>query len=76
MNIEEIKNLIQKSIIGAEVIVNSDDNVHFEAIIISDLFIAKTLIQRHQMIYQSLGNKMDSEIHALSIKALTKDESN
>ena len=76
MNIEEIKNLIQKSIIGAEVIVNSDDNVHFEAIIISDLFIAKTLIQRHQMIYQSLGNKMDSEIHALSIKALTKEESN
>ncbi len=76
MNIEEIKNLIQKSIIGAEVIVNSDDNVHFEAIIISDLFIAKTLIQRHQMIYQSLGSKMDSEIHALSIKALTKDESN
>ena len=76
MNIEEIKNLIQKSIIGAEVIVNSDDNVHFEAIIISDLFIAKTLIQRHQMIYQSLGNKMDSEIHALSIKALTKEECN
>ena len=76
MNIVEIKNLIQKSIIGAEVIVNSDDNVHFEAIIISDLFIAKTLIQRHQMIYQSLGSKMDSEIHALSIKALTKEESN
>lgn len=76
MNIEEIKNLIQKSIIGAEVIVNSDDNVHFEAIIISDLFIAKSLIHRHQMIYQSLGSKMDSEIHALSIKALTKDESN
>lgn len=75
MNIEEIKNLIQKSIIGAEVIVNSDDNVHFEAIIISDLFIAKSLIQRHQMIYQSLGSKMDSEIHALSIKALTKEES-
>ena len=76
MNIEEIKNLIQKSIIDSEVIVNSDDNVHFEAIIISDLFIGKTLIERHQMIYQSLGNKMDSEIHALSIKALTQAESN
>tara|TARA_B110000438_G_scaffold137071_1_gene132431 strand:- start:629 stop:859 length:231 start_codon:yes stop_codon:yes gene_type:complete len=76
MNIEEIKNLIQKSIIDSEVIVNSDDNVHFEAIIISDLFIDKTLIERHQMIYQSLGNKMDSEIHALSIKALTQAESN
>jgi acid stress-induced BolA-like protein IbaG/YrbA len=76
MNVEEIKNLIQQSIMDAEVIVNSDDNVHFEAIIISDLFIAKTLIQRHQMIYQSLGSKMDSEIHALSIKALTKEERN
>ena len=74
MNIEEIKILIQKSMIDAEIIVNSDDNVHFEAIIISDEFINKTSIQRHQMIYQSLGNKMDSEIHALSIKTLTKEE--
>ncbi|MBT5541482.1 MAG: BolA/IbaG family iron-sulfur metabolism protein [Gammaproteobacteria bacterium] len=74
MNIEEIKILIQESMIDAEIIVNSDDNVHFEAIIISDEFINKTSIQRHQMIYQSLGNKMDSEIHALSIKTLTKEE--
>jgi len=74
MNIEEIKILIQESMIDAEIIVNSDDNVHFEAIIISDKFINKTSIQRHQMIYQSLGNKMDSEIHALSIKTLTKEE--
>jgi len=74
MNIEEIKILIKESIIDAEITVNSDDNVHFEAIIISDEFINKTSIQRHQMIYQSLGNKMDSEIHALSIKTLTKEE--
>ncbi|MBT3992799.1 MAG: BolA/IbaG family iron-sulfur metabolism protein [Gammaproteobacteria bacterium] len=74
MNIEEIKILIQESMIDAEIIVNSDDNVHFEAIIISDEFINKTSIQRHQMIYQSLGNKMDSEIHAISIKTLTKEE--
>jgi acid stress-induced BolA-like protein IbaG/YrbA len=74
MNIEEIKILIKESIIDAEITVNSDDNVHFEAIIISDEFINKTSIQRHQMIYQSLGNKMDSEIHAISIKTLTKEE--
>ena len=76
MNIEEIKVLIENAIIDAEVIVSSDDNVHFEAIIISDLFLDKNSIQRHQMVYKSLGNKMDSEIHALSIKTLTRDENN
>ena len=37
---------------------------HYTAIIISDDFINKNLIQRHKMVYDALGNLMQNEIHA------------
>ena len=47
---------------------------HFAVTIVSPHFQGKTLVQRHQMIYQALGEMMKREIHALSIQALTPDE--
>ena len=44
--------------------------------IISDVFKGKSTIQRHKMIYALLdGYIKTGEIHALTIKALTLDES-
>ena len=74
MNSNDIKVLIEASIEDAVVNVSSDDNVHFEAIVISQGFQEKSLVQRHQMVYGSLGNKMQSEIHALSLTTLTPTE--
>jgi len=74
MNSDDIKVLIEASIEDAVVNVSSDDNVHFEAIVISQGFQKKSLVQRHQMVYGSLGNKMQSEIHALSLTTLTPKE--
>ena len=74
MNSDDIKILIETSIEGAVANVSSDDNVHFEAIVISQAFREKSLIQRHQMVYSSLGDKMQSEIHALSLTTLTPKE--
>jgi BolA protein len=47
---------------------------HFSVYIVSPAFTGKTLIQRHRMIYQALGDAMNQEIHAMSIKALAPDE--
>ncbi|MGH8553071.1 MAG: BolA family protein [Methylococcales bacterium] len=47
---------------------------HFFATIVSSLFEGKSLIQRHQLVYQALGDLMQSDIHALSIKAYTPNE--
>ena len=74
MNPQEIKSLILNSIENSEVEVNSEDNVHFEATIISDSFNQKSLLERHKMIYASLGDKMSQEIHALTINTFTPDE--
>ena len=74
MNSDDIKVLIEASIADAVVNVSSDDNVHFEAIVISQGFQEKSLVQRHQMVYGCLGDKMQSEIHALSLTTLTPKE--
>ena len=74
MNPEEIKSLITALIEDSIVEVNSDDNVHFEATIISQSFENKSLIERHKMVYASLGDKIKQEIHAISITALTPNE--
>ena len=45
-----------------------------KALIISDDFIGKSLVERHQMIYKALGTLMTNEIHAFSMKTITEDE--
>ena len=50
------------------------DGSHFQALIVSDAFVGKRLIQRHQLVYGALGDRMREEIHALSMKTLTPDE--
>lgn len=47
---------------------------HFIVEIVSNSFTNKNLITRHRMVYDSLGDMMDTEIHALSIQAYSPDE--
>ena len=51
-----------------------DGGFHLEAIIVSDSFINKTLINRHKIIYAALGELLKHEIHAFSMKTLTPEE--
>jgi acid stress-induced BolA-like protein IbaG/YrbA len=50
------------------------DGQHFTAVIVSTAFAGKRLIQRHQLVYAALGDRMREEIHALSMKTLTPEE--
>jgi len=50
------------------------DGQHFTALIVSPAFAGKRPIQRHQLVYAALGDRMREEIHALSMKTLTPDE--
>ena len=51
-----------------------DGGFHLEAVIVSDDFLDKKLVQRHRMVYEAMGELMKHEIHALSMKTLTSDE--
>jgi acid stress-induced BolA-like protein IbaG/YrbA len=50
------------------------DGQHFFATIVSPSFEGQRLIQRHQLVYAALGDRMRQEIHALSMKTLTPAE--
>lgn len=50
------------------------DGQHFEALIVSAAFEGKSRVQRHQLVYAALGDRMRQEIHALSMRTLTPSE--
>jgi acid stress-induced BolA-like protein IbaG/YrbA len=51
------------------------DGQHFQALVVSAAFTGKSRIQRHQLVYAALGERMREEVHALSMKTLTPEES-
>ena len=50
------------------------DGQHFEAVVVSEEFAGLSRIQRQQRVNKTLGDRMDGEIHALSMKTFTPQE--
>lgn len=50
------------------------DGQHFQATVVSRAFEGKNRVQRHQLVYKALGERMREEIHALSMQTLTPEE--
>ena len=70
---EQLKTWIESGFDDAQITVEGDGH-HFEAVIVTTAFEGKSRIQRHQMVYAALGDKMKAEVHALSMKTLTPSE--
>jgi acid stress-induced BolA-like protein IbaG/YrbA len=50
------------------------DGEHFQALIVSRQFEGRSRVQRHQLVYRALGDRMREEIHALSMRTVTPQE--
>ena len=50
------------------------DGQHFQALVVSAAFDGRSRVQRHQLVYATLGERMREEIHALSMRTLTPEE--
>ena len=50
------------------------DGQHFQALVVSAEFTGRSRVQRHQLVYAALGERMREEIHALSMQTFTPDE--
>lgn len=74
MNAAEVKKLIETGLAGAQAEVVSGDDTHFEAVIVAAQFAGKRTLQRHQLVYGTLGTLMGREIHALSMQVMTPEE--
>jgi acid stress-induced BolA-like protein IbaG/YrbA len=70
---ESVKNYIAAGLECTHLEVEGDGQ-HFNAVIVSPAFEGKRLIQRHQLVYAALGDRMREEIHALSMKTMTPQE--
>ena len=63
-----IEQMIRAGLPNAEVTVSGDDGVHFEARVACASFKGKPTLQRHRMVYATLGEFMGREIHALALQ--------
>jgi len=70
---ESIKQGIEAGI-ACERVEVAGDGQHFQAVVVSSAFTGKNRVQRHQLVYAALGERMREEIHALSMRTLTPEE--
>jgi acid stress-induced BolA-like protein IbaG/YrbA len=73
MEVQELKAIIERGLPGAYVEVRdmTGGGDHFEALVVSDKFEGKGLVERHQVVYATLGDAMREAVHALALKTLT-----
>ncbi len=73
MDVKEIQAIIEGGISSSYINVEGD-GTHFEAVIVSPEFEGKTLLERHKLVYNVLGDAMKEKIHALSLKTYTQEQ--
>jgi acid stress-induced BolA-like protein IbaG/YrbA len=74
MNAEQLKSIITAGL-ACDHIETDGDGRHWNAVIVSKAFEGKRPVQRHQLVYATLGQRMHTdEIHALAMKTLTPAE--
>jgi acid stress-induced BolA-like protein IbaG/YrbA len=74
METRAIERLIQSELPESEVHVTGDGS-HFEAVVISEDFAGKSLLEKQRLVMSAVRRQIDSgELHALSIKTYTPQE--
>jgi acid stress-induced BolA-like protein IbaG/YrbA len=74
MTSDELKTIISSNL-KCEHIELEGDGQHWYATIVAGEFEGKRLIQRHKLVYATLGEKIQTnEVHALSMKTYTPQE--
>ncbi len=73
MEISRVRELIKQGLSTSFVRVEGD-GVHFQAVVVSEQFRGKPMIECHKLVYAALGDAMDQEIHSISIKTYTEEQ--
>jgi acid stress-induced BolA-like protein IbaG/YrbA len=74
MNAEQLRSIIASGLACTHLEVEGDGR-HWSAVVVSEAFAGLRLIARHQKVYATLGQKIQTdEVHALSMKTYTPAE--
>jgi BolA family transcriptional regulator, general stress-responsive regulator len=52
----------------------ADGRGHFTVLLVSKRFVGMNTMRRHRLVYEVVGDMMNTDIHALSIQALAPGE--
>ncbi len=74
LSAQQLETYITQNLACEYIKVLGDDGTHFESVIVSNAFVGKSMVQQHQLVYSALGDRMRSEIHALSMKTYTPEQ--
>lgn len=74
LSAQQLEAYITQNLACEYIKVLGDDGTHFESVIVSNAFVGKSMVQQHQLVYTALGDRMRSEIHALSMKTYTPEQ--
>ena len=74
MTSNDIKQSIIEKLECEFVEILGEDGAHFEGTIVSSLFEGLNRVKQHQLVFNALGDKVKSDIHALSMKTYTPNE--
>ena len=69
---EQIKAWIEQGL-SCEYVAVEGDGHHFDAVVVSEAFQGKRMLECHRLVYDALGDRMRSQIHALSMKTYTPE---
>ena len=67
----DLKSRIEAALPGADAEVESPDDVHFSARVVSDRFAGLSRIQQHKLVLDVFDGELGDTIHALSLKTET-----
>lgn len=78
MDLNELQTRIETALPGAKVEVQDlvGDGDHLQALVISDLFSGKSLLQQHQLVYAALQDVLKEQLHALALKTYSPEQWN
>ncbi len=68
---QDVKSRIEAAIPEATAEVQSADDVHFNARVVSSAFAGRSRIEQHRMVYAAFGDELGGAIHALQLKTET-----
>ncbi|MEA3031257.1 MAG: hypothetical protein QOG13_2582 [Sphingomonadales bacterium] len=69
MAADQIETLIREGIPDAkvEIVDLAGDGDHYQARVVAESFRGLPLVRQHQLVYQALGGRMGTELHALQL---------
>jgi acid stress-induced BolA-like protein IbaG/YrbA len=70
---DDVKRYVSEGL-ACELVEVEGDGRHFNALIVATAFEGLNRVARHKLVYAALGDRMASEIHALTMRTLTPSE--